>query len=304
MSFGHLDNLVADGTLFGSFVGIDVRDPRIIDSLRGANVVYHFAGIAALPVCQADPTLAYDVNTSGTAQVLEAARRAEVGRVVFSSTSAVYERNTKLPQSPGDDVAPDLVYALTKRSAEELCRAYAVNYGMDIITCRFFNVYGPHQDMRRKSPPFTSYVARELVAGRQPILFNNTSARRDYVHADDVIDLLVLMGSADGRFAADVYNVGSGVSYSVPELYAHLAVLAGSTVEAEYRDPDTFWNSYPELFQGAGLSLDRLRKEVLKESLADIHKTAEQFGWNPSITIQDGLRSVIEYAQAYLGTVR
>jgi nucleoside-diphosphate-sugar epimerase len=301
MSYGHLDNLIVNGAPFGEFVGKDIRSSDLRRHFEGADTVYHFAGIAALPVCQADPLLAYDVNTGGTANVLEVARRAGVRRVIFSSTSAVYENSPKLPQAESDPVAPNLVYSMTKYAAEAVCQAYAKNYGMDIIVCRFFNVYGPHQDMKRKSPPFTSYVARELHAGRQPVLYNRSEARRDYIHVSDVIELLLRMHKSQRRYAAEIFNLGTGKAYSVPQLYAEFQRISGKNIEAVYRDPETFWNNYTELFEGQGLSRERVKKEVYKDSAADMSKTQAEFDWKPQVDMATGLASVYQYAVDHAG---
>src|SRR5215204_494298 len=138
MSFGHLDNLLMDGRPFARFVCRDIRDPRASELYEGVDCVFHLAGVAALPVCQSDPREAYDVNVAGTGAVLEAARRAGVRRVVFSSTSAVYERTADALLDEDAEIAPDLVYACTKQAAEGLCRGYALNYGLDVVVCRFF----------------------------------------------------------------------------------------------------------------------------------------------------------------------
>jgi nucleoside-diphosphate-sugar epimerase len=299
MSFGQLDNIVDASGPIAPLKVLDIRDPGFAALLEGVDTVFHFAGIAALPVCQEDPCRAFDVNTSGTAQVLEAARRAEVRRVIFSSTSAVYENSTTSPHTPDEVVAPDLVYAMTKHSAEQICRAYAADYGLDVVICRFFNVYGPHQDIHRVSPPFTSYVAKELVNGRRPNLFNQSSARRDYIHADDVAALLVAMMASTDRYAAEVFNVGTGTAHSVPELYELFRTISGTDIEPVYNDPTAYWDRYPRLFEGLPLDRERVTKEVFKESLADISSSVSTFDWAPSVSIEDGIRSVYEYALAH-----
>jgi nucleoside-diphosphate-sugar epimerase len=293
MSFGHLDNLLADGRPFGRLLVKDVRDPQLQKHLEEADCVFHFAGIAALPVCQSAPMLAIDVHVGGTAQVLEAARRANVRRVIFSSTSAVYENTQSKPYTEDDVAIPDLVYASSKRMSESLCESYAKNYGMDIIVCRFFNVYGPHQDIERLTPPFTSYVARELAHNRAPILFNNTDVRRDYVHADDVIELLLLMLRSRRHFEADKFNVCTGQGYSVPQLYEIFREVSGKSIDAEFRDPKQFWDNYNVLFAGNfPLQRDRVVKEVYKEAIGANSKAVETFGWTPRIDIHKGLLSV------------
>jgi nucleoside-diphosphate-sugar epimerase len=301
MSFGHIDNLLLDGAPFGQFLCRDIRDPDLVSHFKGVNTVFHLAGIAALPVCQQDPGGAYDVNVAGVGNVLEAARRAGVRRVIFSSTSAVYEKTKAERFSEGDPIQPDLIYACTKAAAEQLCDAFAINYGMDIIVCRFFNVYGPHQDVTRTSPPFTSYVARELVMDRSPNLFNNSGARRDYVHSDDVVELLTRMSLDEGKFEADRFNVCSGSGYSVPELYALFLEVSGKNIPATYNDPHSYWDRYPALFEeGLSLSRDRIAEEVFKNAIGDPDKTRRRFGWEAKTNIRDGIASAYEDARRRL----
>jgi nucleoside-diphosphate-sugar epimerase len=298
MSFGHLDNLLVDGHPFGRFLCRDIRDPRIHDVYDGVDCVFHLAGVAALPVCQADPREAYDINVAGTGAVLEAARRAGVRRVVFSSTSAVYERTRSTPLREDDGIAPDLVYACSKQSAEVLCRAYAANYGLDVVVCRFFNVFGPHQDVLRVSPPFTSLVARELVHNRSPVLFNDrTDVLRDYVHVADVVELLVRVMRDEAQHAGDVFNVCSGVGHSVPELYDAFLRVSGKSIEATFRDPAEFWSRYPVLFDGPRpLSRERVIEEVYKSAIGSNEKARNAFGWRPERDLLAGVRSVYDDA--------
>jgi nucleoside-diphosphate-sugar epimerase len=194
-------------------------------------------------------------------------------------------------------VQPDLVYACTKHSAEHVCQSYAKNYGMDVVVCRFFNVYGPHQDIERASPPFTSYVARELLHGRPPNLFNRSDAKRDYVHVADVCALLLNIMRSASRFRADVFNVCSGVGHSVPELYDIFQTISGSALEAVYDDPTSFWDRYAALFEGPyPLARERIAEEVRKHSVGSPEKARVTFQWEPAIDIVSGIRSV--YADA------
>lgn len=294
MSFGQLENLLVDGRPFARFVCRDIRDPRTVELYEGVDCVVHLAGIAALPVCQLDPREAYDVNVAGTGAVLEASRRAGVRRVVFSSTSAIYERTPGDPLHENSTVAPDLVYACTKHSAESLCRGYALNYGLDVVICRFFNVYGPHQDVLRASPPFTSYVARELAHDRSPVLYNRRSdVRRDYVHVEDVIELLLRIMRHGQPYAAEVFNVCSGIGHSVPELFDVFRRVSGKSIEATYRDPAEFWDRYPVLFAGSfPLSRERVVEEVYKSAIGANGKARATFDWQPALDLTAGIRSV------------
>jgi|3_EtaG_2_1085321.scaffolds.fasta_scaffold15316_2 nucleoside-diphosphate-sugar epimerase len=314
LKFGYLDNLLFEdigGTepqgglannwrqlnLFSDFHAVDIRSDHIEDLLDGVDTVFHFAGVAPLPVCQSQPKLAYDINVSGTLNLLEACRKKEVSKFIFSSTSAVYENTKSDRLTESDEIQPDLVYAMTKAAAEKACASYANTYGMDISIFRFFNVYGPHQDFKRKSPPFTSYVARELAFDRKPTLYNSSrTAKRDYVHSHDLVRLMKIAGETDKRYNAEIFNVASGVGYSVPDLYSVLLTISNKSIQPEFCDPELYWQSYNTLYQGTyRLPKDRIEKEVYKQAIGDPTKTLKEFGWETTINAKAGLESVYNF---------
>ncbi|MEL6208582.1 MAG: NAD-dependent epimerase/dehydratase family protein [Pseudomonadota bacterium] len=301
MSDGHADNLEIDGKRFGEFIEMDVRAPEMSDVVAGHDVLFHFAGTSSLPKCQSDPGAAYDNNVTAVARLLEQARRAGVKRFVFSSTSAVYENNKETPFREDATVAPDLVYACTKQAAERVCAGFAATYGLDVVITRFFNIYGEHQDIHRTNPPFLSYLSRELVQGRRPVLFNQSDAERDYVYVGDVIDMLRRVMASDGTFRGDIFNVCSGSGYSVPGLVDLYARVTGAAIDPEYRDPSAFWDKFPGLFEGA-LTLDRARieAEVYKHSLGDPSKAKAAFGFRAATALEDGLARAFAYSKAQL----
>ena len=163
LEYGYKDNFEDNEILKNNFIKADIRNNDFEKYLKDVDVLYHFAGISALPECESNPYKAFDVNTSGVANVLNACRNSEVKKIIFASTSAVYENNCHNDYHKETDiVCPNLIYATSKYCAEQICKSYAQNYDMDIIICRFFNVFGPHQDFRRKYPPFTSYIIKML----------------------------------------------------------------------------------------------------------------------------------------------
>lgn len=271
----------------------DIRYAALEPLVRGADVVFHMAAMSSLPECQEDPLLAFAVNVGGTARVLEACRAARVRRVVFSSTSAVYE-NT---QSNGtgfretDPVDPDLVYAQTKLAAERLCVSYVLNYGMRVDVLRYFNVYGPGQNLVRRSPPFTAYVARELLAGKTPMLFSDGVSERDYVYVDDVCEANLLCAAQGQAKLGSVYNVASGTGYSTNELYDIVAAAVGSDVRPEFRVPELFWQQYPAL---RDMRQERIVREVNKRSVGCAARTYAELGWRPKVSVVDGVRNLVE----------
>ena len=296
MSFGYEDNLTIEGKTFGTFLLCDVRSEEVFKHVEGADIVYHFAGISCLPVCQSDPYYAIDVNVAGTANMLEASRRAGVSRFIFASTSATYENSTEFPTPEDCDAQPDLIYSMSKQQAEMLCNSYYKNYGLETVILRYFNVYGPHQDYRRKSPPFIGYVLKELLEGTSPTLHSDGEQKRDYVYVDDVNNLNEICAYHPAA-PGNAFNVASGLTYSVNEIFDIIAKNMKSSVRPSFTDSKNFWNKYERLFSSKyTLNLDRVRKEVTKFTLGSNTKARDLLGWEPCTNIEDGLREVVNYA--------
>jgi UDP-glucose 4-epimerase len=297
MSFGYEDNLVINGQSFGTFYKVDIRSQNINQYFKDVDTVFHFAGISALPVNQENPYYAIDVNVAGTANVLEMARVNNVRRVIFASTSAVYENNQSFPCSEADEVSPYLVYSTSKRQGELLCNAYYKTYGLETVIVRYFNVYGPHQDFKRVSPPFTSYVLRELLHDKQPILHSTGNQKRDYVYVDDVNNLNKICMTHPAA-AGQTFNVASGQNYSVKEIYAMLASALHSNIEPLYKPAAHFWDKYPKLFEGTyPLPKHIIENEVNKYTLGATQKAFDLLGWKTLVSIEDGMRITAEYAK-------
>jgi len=295
MSFGRLDNLVINGQTFGTFIGMDIRSKEIYKVMEEVDYVFHLAGIAPLPDCQSDPYNAIDVNVSGTINVLDAARFHGVKRVIFSSTSAVYENNTKFPCSETDTVNPGLIYANSKLQSEMLCKSYAETYGLDVVILRFFNVYGPHQDLKRKHPPLIGYIIRELFYNRIPNLHSDGLQERDYVYTQDVIDLCKLVMTKE-EITSEIFNVASGKTYSVRDIYRIIADYMGKNIEPIYNDASKFWNKYSALYEGKlTLKNEILEKEVNKYALGTNEK-AKSIGWEPKVSMEQGIKNSVDYA--------
>ena len=298
MSYGKEDNLYVDGSTFGHFTKFDVRDPTLLSFFQNTDVVFHFAGIAPLPDCQINPTTAYDNNVVGTLNVLEACRKVGVPKVIFSSTSAVYENCTKFPLTEDRiDKEPNLVYSMSKRSCEWICHSYVENYEMDITTLRFFNVYGPHQDFKRKHPPLMGYITKTLLNNTLPVFYSTGNQQRDYVYIDDISSLITkVIEHPDSR--GEVFNICSNKAYSVREIYELYRAEFPKSLEPTFMPSDKFWNKYPELFEGANaLSKERVIKEVNKFSLGSFDKAKKLLGWEPKVQMEDGIRECVNYAK-------
>ncbi len=295
LSHGYRENLTVDGAGFGTFHEMDIRDPAITRVFDGADTVFHLAAISALPVCQSAPAEAIGVNVGGTAQVLEAARLCNVRRVVVASTSAVYENSKHFPCREDDAITPTLLYSVSKQQTEQLCRSFWLDYGVEVAVTRYYNVYGPQQDIRRKSPPFVGYVIRELLAGRAPLLHSTGEQRRDYVYVDDVVAMNIACMDHPAA-PGETFNVASGQSWSVAELYAAIAGLLHSPLQPVYRPAGMFWEKYGELFTGTKpLKVEKLVAEVDKFSLGSTFHAEQVLGWTAKTPMSQGLANTVEH---------
>lgn len=303
LEYGYRDNFEDNEYLKNNFILADIRDKDFVKYLKDVDVVVHFAGISALPECESHPEKAFDVNTTGVANVLNAIRSSDVKKFIFASTSAVYENNPKNEiHSESDIVKPNLIYATTKYCSEQICRSYAENYDMDITICRFFNVFGPHQDFKRKYPPFTSFLIREALANRIPTIFNTTDVKRDYIYVEDLMNYLYLMITSDKKYKAEIFNLATGNAYSAMEIAQTIYKILGKEFEYKQGESKNFWDKYTELFDKKyNLSKSRVEKEVFKHCLGNGSKVQKEFNYLPKMNLIDGLREIVEYQKNYKG---
>ncbi len=300
LSFGHLDNLKKNGKMFGVFKKIDIRSSKLEDHFSNADYVFHLAGISTLPVCQSEPVNSIDVNVIGTVNVLEAARKSNVKRVIFASTAGVYENNVKFPCKEDDFTEPSLSYTLTKSFSEKLCKSYFKLYGLETCITRYNNVYGPNQDIRRTSPPFVAYVIREILRNRQPIFHSDGNQQRDYVYIDDVNELN-FQCMVNSNAINQIFNVSSGKVFSVNEIYTIITSILNSKIKPIYRNSQLFWDKYPSLFEGVHtLNKKWIKKEVDKFALSSTEKAEKILNWTATTSMKKGLEQTIENAQKLL----
>jgi UDP-glucose 4-epimerase len=298
--FGNLEN-VPRHTNF-SFHKSDIRDQDSLRFYEGVDVVIHLAGISSLPECQNNPAEAYSVNLSGTAQVLELSRLAGVSRVVFASTSAVYENNSEQFFKEEDRICPDLVYSHSKACAEELARNFSSNYGLPVSVIRFFNVYGPHQNFSRKSPPLLGYITRCIINKEQPTFFSDGNQKRDYIFVDDLIQLIrKVMTESKDNF--EVINACTEEVASVKDIFKIVKSLYPESIDPIYSPSEHFWESYENLHtEPYALRTDRISREVNKYSRGTYQLAKEKYGWQPQVSLSEGVSLVI--SQAFNNTTK
>jgi UDP-glucose 4-epimerase len=272
LSYGVLDQ-VPSGV---EFHREDIRGDTLEGLFRGADVVFHLAAKNCIADCQADPVETSDINVTGSVQVFEGARRAGVPKVVYAESSALYEGVAAMP-TPETEVKPESFYAVSKLAGMAFAGAYRRWAGMRMTALRYFCVYGPRQDYRRTIPPVISAFIIKLLKGERPVIYGTGEKRRDFVYVDDVNDFHILCAT-DSRTDAATYNVGSGVNYSVRDIFDRVAALLGVAVEPEYRAD--------------------LPGEA-EETLADV-TAARALGWEPRVNLTTGLERSIAFIREHV----
>jgi len=274
LAYGVIEQ-VPDGVEFHK---LDIRSPDLYDLFDGVEAVFHLAAKNCISDCQDNPLETSDINVTGTVNVFEAARRGSVGKVIYAESSALYEGSTVLP-TPESEVYPQSFYAVSKLAGMAFAEAYQRFHGMRTTALRYFCVYGPRQDYRRTIPPLMSAFIINLLEGKRPTIYGTGEKRRDFIYVDDVNDFH-LQCLDDPKTDGNVYNLGSGVSYSVREIFEAIATLLQTDIEPIYK-PD---------FPGEA-----------QVTLADI-TAAKSLGWQPKVSLKEGLRHSIDYIKDHVLT--
>lgn len=252
----------------------DIRDARFVeDACRDVDTVFHLAALIAIPYSYTAPESFVDTNVKGTLNLLEGARRAGCRRFVHTSTSEVYGTPDTLPIRETHPLQGQSPYSASKIAADKLCEAYHCSFQLPTVTVRPFNTYGPRQSARAVLPT----ILTELLAGRTLVRLGRLDPRRDLVFVADTVEGFTRAGAADG-VDGEVIQLGTGRTVSVAELFdiacRVLGVEAGVEQEAQRFRPDG--------------------SEVMVLQ-ADPSKAKALIGWEPQVTLEDGLRRTADW---------
>jgi UDP-glucose 4-epimerase len=251
----------------------DVSDrPKLWTLLQEVDVVYHLAARVSVPESVLYPRDYNAVNVGGTVALMEAMRDVGVRRVVLASSGAVYGDLGAMPLQETDNPNPRSPYAVSKLAAEFYVRTIGGLWGIETVSLRIFNAYGPGQHMAASHPPVVPYFLRQASRSGTLVVHGDGNQTRDYVYVDDVVSAMVAASTApniDGL----VINVGSGIGTSVRE-------LAKKALEVTGGKPEVIYNSQTS----GGVSC----------LTADLSLAQEKLGYKPSIKLDDGLRLTLQ----------
>ncbi len=270
---GHRENLAGFADRIELVEG-DIRDLALLTRLcEGCELVYHEAAVVSVPYSVEHPQETHDVNIQGTLNVLLAARARKVRRVVFACSAAVYGEDPELPKRETMAPAPIAPYAVEKITGEYYLGVFHKLYGVETVSLRYFNVFGPRQDPRSPYSGVISIFVDRLLAGQVPTIFGDGQQCRDFVFVENVVDANLLAGTVPAA-AGRAYNVACGERTTLNQLLAILAKLCGREVKPVYAPP---------------------RAGDIRDSLAAIDRARSELGYAPKVGVEEGLRRLLEH---------
>jgi len=280
-----LDNLVTGSTdnigeFYTSskfeFIQADIRDySACLHACDGIDLVNHQAALGSVPRSIDDPLTTNEVNITGTLNVFSAAKEKKVRRIIYAASSSTYGDHTALPKVEDKIGRPLSPYAVTKYVNELYADVFARTYKMEFIGLRYFNVFGPRQNPKGPYAAVIPLFMESALSGQLPVINGDGQTSRDFTFVANVVQANLLSLFTENKIALNqVYNIGFGQQTSLLQLVRYLAKIAGSGIEPIHA---------PE------------RAGDVKHSLADISKAKTLLGYDPTVSVEEGLRKTYEW---------
>jgi UDP-glucose 4-epimerase len=252
----------------------DIRDyDAIAPILRGADVVFHEAAIPSVPRSIQDPVPSHEVNIDGTFQVLRASAAGKVGRVVYAASSSAYGDTEVLPKVESMNPQPKSPYALQKLAGEYYSSVFAECFGLETVSLRYFNVFGPRQDPSSPYSGVLSLFIRAILERRPPTMYGDGEQSRDFTYVEDVV-ALNLNAARARNVSGRMYNGGNGGRITLNQAWALLQKIEGLQIPANYGPP---------------------RAGDVRHSQADTTAARADLGYVSRFTFEQGLRLTLEW---------
>ena len=277
-STGRFDNIAhLEGRQLRVSEG-DVRQVKQVEkAMAGAQYVLHHAALPSVARSVEDPVAANAVNVDGTINVLVAARAAKtVKRVVYASSSAVYGDTPTLPKTEAMVPQPLSPYAVSKIAGEHYCRAFFLNYGLETVSLRYFNVFGPRQDPASEYAAAVPKFVTLLLDKKRPVVYGDGKQTRDFTYVENVVEAN-LAACASSKAPGEVVNIACGDRVTISGLVNMIGEIVGYVCEPK---------------------LKPVRSGDVRHSLADITRAQEVIGYRVRVNLQEGLERTIESFQS------
>ncbi len=246
-STGKVENLQNINHENLTLIEKDLNDADLDDLLTDVDYVFHLAAMASVPLSIENPLECVENNMYATIKLINACKNNNVKKIIFSSSSSVYGDNTNIPLKESEYPLPKSPYAASKASGELFLKTYYEAYGLNYISLRYFNVFGPKQDKNSQYAAVIPNFITALLEGEQPIIYGDGEQTRDFIYIRDVVNANIKAAESDYN---GIINVASGKKTTINELYKIISETLGSNIEPKY---------LPE------------RKGDIKHSLADVN---------------------------------
>ncbi len=258
------------------FREVDLADtPRLAESCEGVDYVLHQAAIASVPRSIDDPEYSHAANINGTLNILQAARKHKVKRLVYAASSSAYGNQPGQPRVETMRPMPVSPYAVQKLTGEYYLQAWHEVYGLETVSLRYFNIFGPKQD---PSSPYSGVLARfimQMLEGETPSIFGDGEQSRDFTFVENVVSAnLAACIAPSGKVSGRVFNIGCGQQFSLNETYGLLQELLAFRQPVNYGPP---------------------RPGDVLESLADISAARHAFGYRADVKYEEGLAKTVAW---------
>ena len=250
-----------------------VTDPAAtLRAVSGCDVVFHLAALPSVQKSVEEPQLVHEITATGTLQILDAARRQGVRRVVYAASSSAYGDQPGEQRTETDALLPLSPYAAAKLAGEHYCQAFTAVYGLETVRLRFFNVFGPRQDARSPYSGVIALFIAAMAAGRTPTIFGDGQQARDFVYVENVVQAMLRASSAPVA-SGKVYNIGNGESTTILKLVEDLNALLGAAIRPTFAPP---------------------RAGDVRFSQADISRARADLGYTPQVSFREGLSRTLK----------
>jgi len=274
LSTGHRENVAEIGGDV-DFIHASLTDSKAVSrALRDVEVVFHEAAIPSVPRSVAKPTETHEASVNATFSLLLAARDQRIRRLVYAASSSAYGDQSELPKR--EDLRPDPLspYAVAKLVGEYYCQVFSRVYGLETVSLRYFNVFGPRQDPGSQYSGVISRFMDALLNGEQPIIYGDGEQSRDFTYISNVVDAN-LRAAESGSAVGQVINIANGERVTINQVFEKVKKLTGRTdVQPEYAPA---------------------RTGDVRDSLADLTLARSLLGYSPKIDLEEGLRLTLDW---------
>lgn len=274
LSTGHRENVAEIGGDV-DFIQASLTDQRAVSrALQDVELVFHEAAIPSVPRSVAKPTETHEASVNATFSLLLAARDQKIRRLVYAASSSAYGDQPELPKR--EDLRPDPLspYAVAKLVGEYYCQVFSRVYGLETVSLRYFNVFGPRQDPGSQYSGVISRFMDALLNGEQPIIYGDGEQSRDFTYISNVVDAN-LRAAESGSAVGQVINIANGERVTINQVFEMVQKLTGRTdVQPKYAPA---------------------RTGDVRDSLADLTLARSLLGYSPKIGLEEGLRLTLDW---------